>query len=420
MARLSASGEGRPEKRLRLGGPAAIAAIAFVLLGACQQALSVKTEVVKKVDAALLWNSLEWHGTRTVVGAAAYAAKIGFNGDSLYVLYFDSVPKKLMLVKSPDRGLSWGSPYVVDGTTGFYTASNSMVVDGSNLYIAYQRVDSDFFIQVTDNGSSFSSSNAKTISTAPVSYPYGYENSITCDAQNVYIAYSAGGGPAFTYAAKGASMTFSTPALIDSAIGTASGNRKRTSILIDSNGNVNVSYFDAFGSNQLKNAVFAPTASLPQSVGGLSTATITSAESPSAAAPNLISFYDPTAKSYRLYERYSYVSGLNLFFKSNATTIDASSPDVGQSGVLIYQGTALYAAYYDAANKNLKFAVGSQPSPSQDYAFTSKVLAAVGGVNFDCSFVADQANGTFYVLYYDSTGSGALKLAKSTDDGATW
>jgi hypothetical protein len=363
---------------------------------------------------AVSGKGVEWHGIGTIAASAAYAPKLGFSGANVYVLYYDSGPQKLMLIKSPDKGESWGAPFTVDGTPGDYSYSNSLAVDGSNLYIAYNRVDSLYFIEVADSGTTLSSSNAKTLSAALSGY--GYDNSITYDAQNVYVAYSAA-GPAFTYAPKGAALNFHTPVLIDSSL-QSGGNRWPTSILIDSNGSVNVAYYD--DTSQLKCAVFAVTDTLPMVVSGLDVAHITSANTPSAATSYLISFYDPTAKSYKLYEHYSYVSGLNLFFKSNTVAIDSGSSNVGSSGNLLLQGTTLYSSYYDTANKSLKFATGLQATPSTDYAFSSSVIATVGGANFSSSFASDPATNTFYVAYYDSTGSGALKIAKSLTGGATW
>jgi hypothetical protein len=67
----------------------------------------------------------------------------------------------------------------------------------------------------------------------------------------------------------------------------------------------------------------------------------------------------------------------------------------------------------------VKFARGTK-TDTTDYAFTNSAIATVGGTNYGCDFASDQTTSTFYTVFYDSTGSGALKFAKSLDGGATW
>jgi hypothetical protein len=370
---------------------------------------------------SLAGKGIEWRGIKTVVSGAAYEARVAYSGSNVYVLYFDYPTRKLMLVKSPDKGASWLSPFVVDGTQSYYDASNNLVVDGNVLYLSYYRGDQVYFIQVTDNGATFSSSNGKKVSTI-AGYPYGYENSIAVDTQYVYIIYSAGGNPAFTYAAKGSS-SFSAPVYIDSALSTdgTGGNRKQSSTFIDSDGYINASYFDDVN-KQLKCATFTTATSFPMTVSGILTSTISSAQEPSAASKNLISFYNPTSMLYTLYEHYTYSTPplLILYHVFNTVTIDSSSADVGQSSTLILEGSVLYSTYYDATNKSLKFAKGTRAAGHNDYAFASSSIASVGGTHFGAHFASDASTGSLYVVYYDSAGSGALKLAKSLDAGVNW
>jgi hypothetical protein len=370
-------------------------------------------------------HSSEWHGVKTILGKAVSAAKAGCSGDNVYVVYYDE-NYYLTLVKSSDRGSTWGSPQKVYETKvhGSYI---SMAVDGSNIYIVYQNNSTnndDYFCQVTDSGSAFPTSNTQKISSGD-----GYESSITYDTTNIYIAYNALGGPSFTYAKKGS--TFPTPVYIDSSITTGFGYLMPMSIFWDpTTEEVNVSYFDN-NTPALKLASFN-TASLSQSMSmpsipysGYLGPPITSATTPCIAACSLggnfsayVSFCDTSASvnSYKLYEYYMHGSSHSI--KNDVVTID-SSANVGISGVTIYQNGNLYTAYYDATYSNLKFAIGTQSDPAADYTFTNKAIASAGGgTSFTCSFVSDQTT-NFYVVYYDSTAA-ALKIAKSLDTGATW
>jgi uncharacterized cupredoxin-like copper-binding protein len=64
-------------------------------------------------------HSSEWHGVKTILSTASCAAaKVGYsvnNANTVYVVYYDSA--KLMLVKSSDKGATWGTSYQIDGTT---------------------------------------------------------------------------------------------------------------------------------------------------------------------------------------------------------------------------------------------------------------------------------------------------------------
>lgn len=395
--------------------------IAVAALAGCRQSLAVKDLIVKAVETAE--HPPEWHGVKTIIGKDVSAAKVCCNGDNVYVAYYDN--GKLMLIKSSDRGATWGTPYTVDGSTSS-GRHISVAVDGANIYIVYQTYSSnyeDYFVQVTDGGSTFSTLNPQKIST--LGSNGGYESSIAYDALNIYVAYSVNGSPAYTYAAKGSTITFGIPQYIDSSLPPAgTGTLMPLSILKDSySGNIIATYFDNYNSpHALKFVYFSPTA-YPLSATIESpppSSPITSAAAPCLAActlgqKHLISFYDPSAKNYKLYEFNTYAHGS----LEDVATIDASSLNVGISGVTMYNGN-LYTAYYDATNSNLKFAIGTQSDPSVDYAFTSKAIASAGSgdTDFSCSFVSDQ-NTNFYVVFYDSAAT-ALKIAKSIDTGATW
>jgi hypothetical protein len=416
-----------------LAGMCLLLASVVLLAMACSEVLDLKTFVKEQVVIA----NQEWRGTKAIVTGPAYAAAIGINGDNLYVLYYDSTAQRLKITKSADRGVTWTSPFIVDNTVGNYSTSNNLVIDGTEIYVSYQRLDSVYFIQLTDQGSTFAKSNGTNISTMLAGYPYGYENAVACDTQYVYVIYSAGSDPAFSKALKGSTLSFSTPKYIDSALQTNSGNRKHLSAYIDASGNVNACYYDATtGSEGLKNASFAPTDTLPISVNRINAGTIstpayivTDAGSTGiAGGPTFISYYDTAAKALKMYERFTYTyPPLMLGTVNTAATVDNLSSDVGQYSRTIYLGTSAtpYTLYYDKANTQVKFAKGTKypnnpPSVPPSYSYSSVVVGQVGGANMDCSLAYDQATGIFYAVFFDSSGSGALMFAKSMDGGVTW
>jgi hypothetical protein len=409
---------------------AVLAAVAVLLISGCMAPLDMLGSINERIERA----NFEY-GTKTVASGANYAAALGVNGDTLYLLYFDYAARKLCLMKSPDTGKTWGAPYIVDNTTDYYSTSNNLAVDGANIYVVYQRSDKVYFVQVTDGGPSFSSSNFQTISTL-AAYPYGYESSIACDMSNVYILFSEGGSVAYTYAAKAASMNFPDPVLLDSNWPAPDvGNRKRTSLYLDPDGYMNVCYFDDYNStNRLKLAHFLPADSLPYAVPAIfytpGTTYITAADYPSIGSVwgslRLICYYDTMNKTLNFLEKFSYGKPplLMLYYTNVMRVVDDTSSDVGRHCKMLYLNNVVYIAYYDYANKQLKFARGVKipwnPDPDTPpyYSFTKSVIDTVGGVNFECSLASDGE--ILYIAYYDSSGTGALKLAKSTDGGVTW
>lgn len=375
-----------------------------------------------------------WHGVQTVLsGVNATSVQVGVNGTAVYLLYYDVGLGKMRVVKSSDSGSTWGSPYTITSLTGSNGSWNALVVDGTTLDVAYLESDKVYFIQVIDGGSSFSTQNAKTLSTDGT-YPYGYEPSLAVDNSTIYVVFSQGGGPVITAATKALTLSFSAPRYIDSGLATSSaGNRKVTSTWVDGSAKVYTAYADqSLSTAQLRLTSFLLTDTLPKASVGPAPASlgpITSAGTPSYAtdgpggAGSFASYYDLTNKRYMAYYTYKYVSGLNLFTTWKSQIVDSSSTNVGQWGTLSYvAGTAL-TSYYDATNKSVKFARGSFPtttSASSTFTFQTQTLATVGGVSPNQHMVADASSNSVYVVFSDSTGTKSLRLAKSIDNGVTW
>jgi len=403
---------------------AAVVSLLFAasLLVACTDILDLKKRVIEEVG----------QHNRIILDHEASTPAIAVSGSNVYVLYFDVVARNLMLLKSPDKGATWNDPYPVDSVSAYYSTSNNLAVDGNNVYVAYQRGDTVYFVELVDSGSSFTSAHATAISKMYASYPYGYECSVAFDMTNVYVVYSAGGAPAFSYADKD-NFSFSTPVLIDSALGTNSGNRKPTSLYMDASGNIAVCYYDdTSGSQGLKVASFAYTDSLPKTVNRVTNNAVSEygigAQGGSmgvGAKPCFVAYFDTAASCLRMYEYFSYtypplmIGNLRTF-----VTVDSTSADVGRSPHCIYSGTTVYVLYCDKTNGKVKFAVGTKnpnnpPTVPPDYSYALYEVGNGGGKDLDCSLAYDSAGNILYACYYDATRSG-LMVARSMDGGATW
>lgn len=421
---------------------------AIAALAACNQSLGVKETIVDKIEDEKTYNSPAWHGTRAIAQGTAYSAKVGFSGDDVYVLYDDFTARSLKIVKSSDRGLSWDDPYTIatassTGTDDVFGYSNGIAVDNQNIYISYclnENSPQVYFVHLLDTGSGFTSSGAENISAKTTADgKQGYDNAIAFDSVNIYIVYSGWGyAPMFSYRAK-TGASFATPLQIDSNIALGGTRSSRGISMSIEGGGVRATYFDdSTASSLLKCASFSTSSSFPLGYtssgdGWRTTQNITVGSSignvvdPIAATESLISFYDPTSMDYKLYEYYLYSVdsdppspyGPALVQVCDLVTIDDSSSDIGRASKLLMNGETLYSAYVDVANNQVKFAIGTKASVSTDYAFSNQVIDTAGGAHYCCDVVHDSVNSTFYVVYYDST-DGALKMAKSTDDGLTW
>jgi hypothetical protein len=408
------------------------AAVAAALAG-CTATLDIRNQVALQVNPPAPPAPTEWTGVKTIVSTPASAAAVAVNGDIVYVLYYDNGAGKLKIIKSSDRAVTWGSPFTVDNTSGVYSRGNSMAVDANNLYIVYNRGPSaEYFIQLTDTGSTFVTSNGQKISNIPA-YANGYENSICYDTGNVYIVYAAGGGPAFTYSPKGASMSFpvsgTNNVLIDTALGYNDGNSKLSSCFVDSTGNVDVSYFDDFSAQTgLKLASITPGSALPMAVSPiqvLGPAYIPAADYPSigyfGGQWHFVSYYDSANRNLSCWEGFTY-STLLLHIVNVSVVVDNSSTNTGLYSKCLYIGSRVNIAYYDATNKAVRFAKGVMNGTTHQLDYTTSTVGRVGGTSMGISFAAN--GDALYIVYPDLTIAGGLagglKIAKSLNGGVSW
>lgn len=102
----------------------------------------------------------------------------------------------------------------------------------------------------------------------------------------------------------------------------------------------------------------------------------------------------------------------------NIQTVDSTGA-VGVATSLAVDGEGrVFIAYFDYTHGDLKFA----SSPGSEWPIdigTIKTIDSAGFVGGGPDLAVDISDDSLYVTYYDST-NGNLKLAKSTDHGATW
>jgi hypothetical protein len=99
----------------------------------------------------------------------------------------------------------------------------------------------------------------------------------------------------------------------------------------------------------------------------------------------------------------------------NIRTVD-SAGDVGDVTSIAISGSEVYISYYDTTNQDLKLARSSDGGvtwPAGDI----QTVDSAGDVGYDTSIALDGSK--VYISYTDWT-YGDLKLAQSTDEGATW
>ena len=95
--------------------------------------------------------------------------------------------------------------------------------------------------------------------------------------------------------------------------------------------------------------------------------------------------------------------------------LETSTNSVGQYAAVALNGTRVFAGYYDATTGDLRFGRAVTPTDT----FTSAKVDSTGNVGQYCSLRWDTASGTVWLAYHDVT-NGALKIAYSPDNDANW
>ena len=192
-----------------------------------------------------------------------------------------------------------------------------------------------------------------------------------------------------------------------------------TSISVDSNDAVHISYYDATNTN-LKYATCSSSCSsasswskvtIESSSGDVGEYTSISVDSNDAVH---ISYYDATNTNLKYATCSSSCSSASSW--SNVT-IESSSGDVGKyNSIAIDSNDALHISYRDSTNTNLKYATCSSSSCTSSSAWTNSLIDSDGNVGSRTSIAID-SNDAAHISYYDF-GNGDLKYA--TNQNGSW
>ncbi len=95
--------------------------------------------------------------------------------------------------------------------------------------------------------------------------------------------------------------------------------------------------------------------------------------------------------------------------------LETSTGNVGQYAAVALNGTRVFAGYYDATGGDLRFGRAITPTDT----FISAKVDSAGDLGQYCSLRWDAASGTVWLAYHDVT-NGALKIAYSPVIDANW
>jgi len=201
--------------------------------------------------------------------------------------------------------------------------------------------------------------------------------------------------------------------------GSSANLNEYTSISVDSNDAVHISYYDVTNTN-LKYATCSSSCSsasswskvtVDSSSGDVGEHTSISVDSNDAVH---ISYYDVTNTNLKYATCSSSCSSASSWSK---VTIESSSGDVGKyNSIAIDSNDALHISYRDSTNTNLKYATCSSSSCTSSWAWTRSTIDSVGNVGSRTSIAID-SNDAVHISYHDIT-SGDLKYA--TDQNGSW
>jgi hypothetical protein len=122
-----------------------------------------------------------------------------------------------------------------------------------------------------------------------------------------------------------------------------------------------------------------------------------------------IAYYEAVSTDLKL--AYSTDSGTTWTVRG----LETSTGNVGQYAAVALNGTRVFAGYYDATGGDLRFGRAATPADT----FTSAKVDSSGNVGQYCSLRWDAASSTVWLAYHDVT-NGALKIAYSPVTDANW
>ena len=257
--------------------------------------------------------------------------------DDLHVTYLDNTNDNLEYVTYD--GSSWSTPVSLDSTDSVGHYSSLAIDSNDNLHVTYFDATNEALEYMTYDGSSWST---------PVSldsrYNVGHESSLAIDLNdNLHVIYIDEYNGSLEYMTYNGS-SWSTPVSLD--------NRPReSSLAIDSNDNLHVTYFQNSSGNLEYMTYDGSSWSTPVSLDSIDLCAIFCSESSLAIDSNdnlHVTYLDFTNDNleYVTYDGSSWSTPLSL----------DSTDDVGyQSSLAIDSNDILHVTYFDGTNLNLEY-----------------------------------------------------------------
>jgi hypothetical protein len=308
--------------------------------------------------------------------------------DDLHVTYFDYTNKNLEYMAF--NGSSWSTPVSLDSTYDVGWTSSLAIDSNDNLHVTYVtdgQWDNNDLEYMTYDDSTSSWSTPLTLDSAGV---VGAQSSLAIDSnENLHVTYFDWTNLNLEYMTFNGS-SWSTPVTLDSTDDVGF----QSSLAIDSNDNLHVTYYDDTNAN-LEYMMYE--AAVPPNI------------SYSPSDLNLINnsamaTYSPTNTGGPI-GAFSSVSGfLNSTLETTGAVGDHNSMTIDANG------NFHIAYYHSTSTQNLKY--GTDKSGSWVYT----TLDSTGDVGMHTSIAID-SNSAVHISYYDETNS-ALKYA--TDKSGSW
>jgi len=308
--------------------------------------------------------------------------------DDLHVTYFDYTNKNLEYMAY--NGSSWSTPVSLDSTYDVGWTSSLAIDSNDNLHVTYvtdgQWDNNDLEYMFFDNTLSSWTAPLTLDSTDAV----GGQSSLAIDSnENLHVTYYDWTNLNLEYMAFNGS-SWSTPVTLDSTDDVG----KWSSLAIDSNDNLHVTYYDGTNKNleyMMYEAAVPPNISYSPSDLNLTN-------------NSAMATYSPTNTGGPI-GAFSTVSGfLNSTLETTGAVGDHNSMTIDANG------NFHIAYYHSTSTQNLKY--GTDKSGSWVYT----TLDSTGDVGMHTSIAID-SNSAVHISYYDETNS-ALKYA--TDKSGSW
>tara|TARA_Y100001978_G_scaffold18769_1_gene14514 strand:+ start:197 stop:5857 length:5661 start_codon:yes stop_codon:yes gene_type:complete len=311
---------------------------------------------------------------------------------NLHISHFDFINADLLYTTFD--GISWTNSIIdSSGSVGQYS---SIAIDSNdNIHISYYNYDDGSLKYAnSNNGNSFGTSTVEM--GGSIGAGVGQYTSIAVDSNNkIHISYWDVGNGQLKYAnciqSSGACQSWVTT-VVDNSLDSG----KHTSIAVDSNDNIHISYYQGDATDILKYAHFNGFSWTTSTIDSYLVGHWTSIATDSNNGVH-ISYYD--------------IANGNLkYMKNNGNSwsipeIIDSVGDVGRmTSINVDSNDFVHISYLDVTNQDLKYAT------SDGFNWTTSTIDNVGNVGWYSSLVFD-SDENIHISYHDQT-NGDLKYAK--------